>query len=83
MLTIEENGSITLGIKVEGAPNKTVWVMADKFRLRYFGKKDISTSISNSNNTITKPDIYNLNGLKVTRAHKGINIINGRKVVLK
>ena len=27
-----------------------------------YGKKDISTSISNSNNTITKPDIYNLNG---------------------
>ena len=34
---VAEDGSITLGIKVEGAPNKSVWVMADKFRLHYLG----------------------------------------------
>jgi hypothetical protein len=34
---VAEGGSINLGIKVTDAPNKSVWVMADKFRLRYLG----------------------------------------------
>ena len=34
---VAEDGSITLGIKVENGPNKSIWVMADKFRLHYLG----------------------------------------------
>jgi hypothetical protein len=38
---------------------------------------DASTDASHLNN------IYNLNGQKITKKQKGINIINGRKVVIK
>jgi hypothetical protein len=34
---IAENGSIKLGVLVKDAPNKTVWMMVDKFRLNYLG----------------------------------------------
>ena len=34
---VAEDGSITLGVKVENGPEKTIWVMADKFRLHYLG----------------------------------------------
>ena len=34
-------------------------------------------------NVLTNGDVYNLNGQKVNNAHKGVYIINGKKVVVK
>ena len=36
---LNNDGDLTIGIKVTEAPNKTIWVAADKFRLRYLGSK--------------------------------------------
>ena len=83
---VDEGGNITLGVKVEGAPSKTVWVMVDKFRLRYLGDDPtIGTSIKESVHAgSTQPlGIFNLNGQKITKLQKGINIVNGKKIIVK
>ena len=61
--------------------------MAREITLDFGGGEQISTSIENvetdglRQNTIE--GIFNLNGQRLTAPRKGINIINGRKVVIK
>ncbi len=61
--------------------------MAREITLDFGGNEQISTLIENvetdglRQNTIE--GIFNLNGQRLTAPHKGINIINGRKVLIK
>ncbi len=64
------------------------WTVVDNFRLKYWGTEeptDEATAISEvaTDNTVASKGIYNLQGQKLQKAVKGINIINGRKVVIK
>ncbi len=84
-ITEENKGSVTLGIK-KIADVSEDWVIVDNFRLKYYGKDEptvdginqINTDFNNGN-----VSIYNLMGQKLQKAQKGVNIINGRKVLVK
>jgi len=59
---LTEDGDITLGVQVKDAPNQTVWVMADKFRLRYLGttlEVDLSEYTSVLETTIEEAEAFN------------------------
>ncbi len=60
------------------------WIVVDNFRLKYWGA-DEPDAISNveDNTAANTKAIYNLQGQKLQKAVKGVNIINGRKVVVK
>lgn len=76
-------GSVLFGVeKYDGVYQD--WVVLDNFRLVYWGT-DEPDAIQNVETTTnrTSEGIYNLQGQKLQKAVKGINIINGRKVVVK
>ena len=75
---------ITVGILVE-ATNAN-WLAADNFTLEYVGKEAPTEveGIAIDVEPITKPVvIYNLAGQRVSKATKGIYIINGKKMLVK
>ena len=51
--------------------------------LIYIVKLPVADAISNIATDVQKTAIFNLNGQKVNKTHKGLNIINGKKVVIK
>lgn len=77
---LTEEGSIRIGIKVSDAPKKTVWVLADKFRLYYRGASP--TGIREHRAEQRSSAIYNLQGIRVNHPVKHtIYIVGGKKVV--
>lgn len=64
------------------------WIVIDNFRLKYYGngEKPVDTGVEmvkNAGEPTTSRIIFNLAGQRLARPQKGINIINGRKVVMK
>ncbi len=85
-LTFEntEEGYMTFGIsKFEGVERD--WIVFDNFRLKYFGATapDPTGITEVEKNTNAPKAIFNLQGQKLNKAAKGVNIINGKKVVIK
>ena len=63
------------------------WVVADNFRLTYYGEKK-PTAIEGVSESVAPwqqngTAIYNLQGQRLSRTQKGVNIINGKKVMVK
>ena len=87
LVKVEEDGILNIGVKLEG--NTSLWCIWDNFQLTYYGVKnpvvnpddDESVGIQAVNGQKTGKAIYNLQGQKVEKLQKGINIVNGRKVV--
>ncbi len=82
--TEENAGTLTFGIgKFEGVERD--WVVFDNFRLLYFGATapDPTGITEVEKNTNAPKAIFNLQGQKLNKAAKGVNIINGKKVVIK
>lgn len=63
------------------------WVVLDNFRLTYYGTEKPSDDQQAINDittqTVTSDKVYNLQGVQVKAAHKGLYIYNGRKYVRK
>ncbi len=66
------------------------WIVADNFRLKYYGNGEepditgIETVKTDGETTTTaSPIIFNLAGQRLSSPRKGINIINGKKIVMK
>ncbi len=84
MFTIsEENRTIEIGVKTVNTGYN--WFTADNFKLLYLGagepiEPNAITDVVMANG---KNAIYNLNGQMVSKAVKGIYIVNGKKVVVK
>ncbi len=79
-------GGMTIGFRKTGY-TPFDWVVADNFRLTYYGKTK-PTAIEGVQETVAPwqqngTAIYNLQGQRLTRAQKGVNIIGGRKVLVK
>lgn len=75
---------LTLGAMIE--ETNANWLAVDNFKLTYFGKNSNheQTGIeSNYELRITNYNIYNLMGQKIDTLQKGINIIGGKKVLVK
>lgn len=79
---VNEN-TITVGAKVVEGTGKS-WILVDNFRLFYYGDK-VATGIESvaTSTTTAVEGIYNLAGQKLAQPVKGINIINGKKVIIK
>ena len=63
------------------------WVVADNFRLKYYGKQK-PTAIGRIDEVVTPAQqggaaIYNLQGQRLSRVQKGVNIIGGKKMLVK
>lgn len=77
---VAKESAITIGMKVENTT--ATWVNFDNFKLeRLESTADIHgiSTTPTKNNTV----IYNLWGQKLAKPQKGINIINGKKVLVK
>lgn len=61
------------------------WTVVDNFRLKYWGTEEPSEDALGINNVgvVKSNAIYNISGQKLVKLQKGINIINGRKVIVK
>ncbi len=63
------------------------WLVCDNFRLKYYGSNqpdpDGIESIEEQLNKTNDMKVYNLAGQRIARAQKGVNIINGKKFVVK
>ena len=78
---VKEDGMMYVGVT---ASTNTQWVIWDNFQLKYFGTDNPTTGISNAVvETVNNGVIYNLSGQKVSKAQKGLYIINGKKMVVK
>jgi len=78
---VKEDGMMYVGVT---ASTNTQWVIWDNFQLKYFGTDNPTTGISNVVvETVNNGAIYNLSGQKVSKAQKGLYIINGKKMVVK
>lgn len=85
-VTEENKGLMTIGIIKEGAV-KYDWVVADNFRLKYYGKEK-PTAIENVDEVVTPSlqggaAIYNLQGQRLNYVQKGVNIVGGKKILVK
>jgi hypothetical protein len=92
--TISEDdpGHVAIGIHKEydeeTAPGD--WIVMDNWRLKYYGNGDVDpdaikgiTSDEIKTNTPTSKGIYNMLGQRMSKTQKGVNIINGKKIVKK
>ena len=82
-VTDDDAGYLMFGVsKYEG--EESDWVVVDNFRLKYWGtdEPDAIKTVEN-NTTAGSKAVYNLQGQKLQKAVKGVNIVNGRKVVVK
>ena len=77
---VADDGMIYVGVT---AAVHNQWVIFDNFQLKYYGKKDITDGISVIETEVLNGNVYNLQGQKVTKAQKGLFIVNGKKVVKK
>ena len=77
---VAEDGMIYVGVT---AAVHNQWVIFDNFQLKYYGKKDITDGISVIETEVLNGNVYNLQGQKVTKAQKGLYIVNGRKMIQK
>lgn len=77
---VAEESAISIGMKVENTT--ATWVNFDNFKLE---RLESTTDIHGISTTPTKNNtvIYNLWGQKLAKPQKGINIINGKKVLVK
>ncbi len=84
--TVGEDGVLTIGVSKERLTDVVGddWVVVDNFRLAYLGNPSATgiESVESSDNKSSEA-IYNLQGQKLTKAVKGVNIINGKKVIIK
>lgn len=82
---VGEDGVLRIGAKTEGRTGFTNdWAIFDNFELYYLGTST-PTAIEDINEAeeVAVKGIYNLAGQKLSAPQKGINIINGKKVLVK
>jgi hypothetical protein len=89
----DDPGHLAIGIHKEydeeTAPGD--WIVMDNWRLKYYGKdvedpdaiKGIESDEINNNNTKTQKGIYNMLGQRMSKVQRGVNIINGKKIIKK
>ncbi len=76
---------VTVGLHVEGT--NANWLAADNFTLKFIGS-EAPTGIEEVKESIESIDlnnavIYNVSGQRLQNVQRGINIINGKKVLIK
>ena len=75
---VEEGGELKLGLRKTAARGGD-WLIYDDFELYYLGGAELGVSEINSENG--NKVIYNVAGQKLNQMQKGINIVNGKKIL--
>ena len=84
----ENSTEVVIGVyKDDASRNEGDWIVLDNWRLTYYGSEQDPTAISSVSEGTDAPvkdgGIYNLSGQKLQKVQKGVNIVNGRKFVVK
>ncbi len=79
---VGEDGVLTIGLKKEKHVDMD-WCPFDNFRLLYLGKTAPTgiEGVEIENVLVSNGKIYDLSGRQVSKAQRGVYVINGRKVV--
>ena len=77
---VKEDGTFTVGIKNETALHQ--WIIFDNFKLTYYGP-NTSTAINEVAKKDTQKVIFNIAGQQMNGLQKGLNIVDGKKVLVK
>ena len=81
-IMIEEGGDLTFGIrKSTGITND--WCMFDNWKLYYLGKDAPEAIDEIVGNKVVVKAIYNLAGQRINTLQRGLNIVDGKKVLVK
>ena len=82
VVCIKDGQDLTLGLRHETTA-KCAWFVFDNFTLEYLGNQSPTAieAVEAAQNTVSATGIFDLAGRKVSKAVKGIYIINGKKVV--
>lgn len=73
---IQNPGNFTFTIYEEESPENNLWLKVEK-------EEGIATSVQGIPTFQDNHIIYNLNGQRVKQTHKGIYVVNGKKIVVK
>ena len=73
---IRKPGNFTFTIYEEESPQNNLWLKVEK-------EEGVTTSIQGIPTFQDNHIIYNLNGQRVKQTHKGIYVVNGKKIVVK
>ena len=89
----DDPGHVAIGVVKEWSEDRLGgdWIVMDNWRLKYYGGdiedpdaiRGIVTDEINSNTKKASKGIYNMLGQKLTKTQKGVNIIGGKKIVVK
>ena len=85
---LPEGEPLTIGAIKEGQEVGD-WMVVDNWRLKYMGNEGVPQEIIdgignvNVNDNANARVIYNLNGQRLSKTQKGVNIVNGKKFVVK
>ena len=86
VIEVPEGEALTIGANKEGQEAGD-WLVVDNWRLKYLGSQNPQDVIDGINDmersatTTVENSIYNLSGQKLVKAQKGVNIVNGKKVL--
>ncbi len=84
VIEVGEDGVLRIGVKTEGRTGLTTdWSIFDNFELYYLGTTVTGIDEIGDVEEVTVKGIYNLAGQKLSAPQKGINIIDGKKVLVK
>ncbi len=82
VIEVGKDGKLTIGIEKENAEEPADnWVVIDNFRLTYLGESNTTAISSMETQQNEQPAIYNMQGMRMQQATKGLYIIGGKKVV--
>lgn len=89
----EGSDRLTIGINKDYDENKPNgdWCVMDNWRLKYYGNevidpdaiRGIESDEINKTATAASQGIYNMLGQRLSKLQKGVNIINGKKIIKK
>ena len=87
-----DNRHLSFGINKPYDEETTIqdWIVMDNWRLKYYGSELLDAdgikgieSDEIKNVTTASKGIYNMLGQRLSKAQKGVNIINGKKIIKK
>lgn len=84
-VVFESDGVKPVSVGLQVYQTNASWIVADNFTLRYLGTKApvAIETIGQDAATLANKTIYNLNGQRLGRLQKGINIVDGKKVFVR
>lgn len=82
--TVTKESEIEIGVYILGSYTLNNWTTIDNFRLTYYGNTSTAINDAKSQPNITgNTAVYSLSGQRLAAPQKGVNIIGGKKVVMK